>query len=163
ARPAPGGRKMVERASAGPRCAALVGPYLSGKTSLLESILSVTGAIARKGTVKEGTTVGDSSPEARERKMTVEVQVADCTYLDEPWSFIDCPGSIEFFQETANALLIADAAVIVCEPTPERAMALAPLFKLLDDHNIPHFVFVNKVDHAELNLPALLEAMQAVS
>jgi len=154
---------MADRKPAGPRCAALVGPYLSGKTSLLESILSATGAIPRKGTVKDGTTVGDSSPEARERKMTVEVSVADTTYLDEPWSFIDCPGSIEFFQETSNALQVADAAIIVCEPTPERAMALAPLFKLLEDSGIPHFVFVNKVDHTELNLPALLEAMQSVS
>ena len=154
---------MAERTPAGPRCAALVGPYLSGKTSLLESILFVTGAIPRKGNVKDGTTVGDASAEARDRKMTVEVNLADTTYLDEGWSFVDCPGSIEFFQETSNALLVADAAVVVCEPTPERAMALAPIFKMLDDHDVPHIVFVNKVDHAELDLPALMEAMQAVS
>ena len=154
---------MAERTPAGPRCAVLVGPYLSGKTSLLESILSVTGAIPRKGNVKDGTTVGDASAEARDRKMTVEVNLADTTYLDEAWSFLDCPGSIEFFQETSNALLVADAAVIVCEPTPERAMALAPIFKMLDDNEVPHIVFVNKVDHSELDLPALMEAMQAVS
>ena len=48
-----------------PRCAAFVGPYLSGKTSLLESILSLTGAITRKGSVREGNTAGDGSAEAR--------------------------------------------------------------------------------------------------
>jgi elongation factor G len=154
---------MAERSPAGPRCAALVGPYLSGKTSLLESILAATGAIPRKGTAKDGTMVGDSSPEARDRKMTVEVNVADATYLNEPWTFIDCPGSIEFFQETANALLVADVAVVVCEPVPERAMALAPIFKALEDNSVPHLVFINKIDHTELNLPTLLEAMQAVS
>ena len=49
------------------RCAALVGPYLSGKTTLLESFLYTTGAISRRGSVKDGTSVGDSSPEARAR------------------------------------------------------------------------------------------------
>ena len=48
----------------GPRTVAIVGPYLSGKTTLLESILHAAGAIARKGRVSEGNTVGDTSPEA---------------------------------------------------------------------------------------------------
>jgi elongation factor G len=47
---------------AGPRCIALVGPYLSGKTTLLESILFRTGAIQRQGKVSEGNTVGDAAP-----------------------------------------------------------------------------------------------------
>ena len=58
---------------AGPRCIALVGPFQSGKTTLLEAILSRTGAIARQGTVEAGTTVGDASKEARHHKMSVEV------------------------------------------------------------------------------------------
>ena len=49
----------------GPRCVALVGPYGAGKTTLLESILWVTGAIQRKGSIAAGNTVGDASPEAR--------------------------------------------------------------------------------------------------
>ena len=60
----------------GVRCVALVGPYLSGKTTLLESLLHVAGAIHRKGSVTEGTTVGNFSPEARARQMGVELNVA---------------------------------------------------------------------------------------
>src|SRR5262249_19332342 len=56
---------MGERAAAAPRCAAIVGPYLSGKTSLLESLLHAAEAIPRKGTIKERNTVGDASPESR--------------------------------------------------------------------------------------------------
>ncbi|MEM6447851.1 MAG: GTP-binding protein, partial [Cyanobacteria bacterium P01_D01_bin.123] len=62
------------------RNVAIVGPYLSGKTTLLESLLSLTGAITRKGTVREGNTVGDSTPEARNRQMTVEVNAASTEY-----------------------------------------------------------------------------------
>lgn len=46
----------------GPRCIALVGPFASGKTSLLEAILARTGAITRQGRVADRNTIGDSSP-----------------------------------------------------------------------------------------------------
>ena len=45
----------------GPRCIALVGPFQSGKTTLLEAILARTGAIQRQGTIDAGNTVGDAS------------------------------------------------------------------------------------------------------
>ena len=100
----------------GPRTVALVGPYGSGKTTLLESLLSVTGAVARKGAVSQKNTVGDPSPEARARQMSVEVNCATAKYLDESFTFLDCPGSIEFLQEALNVLSGVDAAVVVCEP-----------------------------------------------
>ena len=58
------------RASSGPRCAVLIGTYLSGKTSLLDCILSRCGAVTRRGRVGDGNTVGDFSPEARARGMS---------------------------------------------------------------------------------------------
>ena len=58
---------MSERPT-GPRCAALVGPYLAGKTTLLEALLFASGTIHRRGTQKDGNTVGDATPEARARK-----------------------------------------------------------------------------------------------
>src|SRR5215813_11360724 len=135
---------MAQREPSAPRCAALVGPYLSGKTTLLESLLFATGAISRKGSMKEGNTVGDSAPEARARKMSVEVNAAATEYLGEKWTFLDCPGSIELTQEAQNALIVADVAVIVCEPEVSKALTLAPLYKFLDDRHIPHMLYSNK-------------------
>src|SRR6202012_1721323 len=100
----------------GPRAVALVGPYGSGKTTLLESILAITGAVQRKGAIAQTNTVGDSSPEARARQMSVEVNCATTKYLDESFTFLDCPGSIEFLQDTLNVLPSIDAAVAGCEP-----------------------------------------------
>src|SRR5687767_6586858 len=154
---------MAGNSSAGPRCAALVGPYLSGKTTLLESLLTACGAIPRKGSAKEKSSVGDFTAEARSRQMSTELSVAHCDYLGDRWTFIDCPGSIELFQESINALMVADIAVIVFEPSVDRAMTLAPLFKLVTDRNIPHVLFLNKIDSMELSLKDVLEAVQAVS
>ena len=67
----------------GPRCIALVGPFQSGKTTLLEAILARTGAIQRQGTVEAGTTVGDASKEARHHKMSVEVSVATTNFMGD--------------------------------------------------------------------------------
>ena len=106
----------------GPRTIALVGPYLSGKTTLLEGILHVCGATHRRGSIAEKNTVGDTSIEARERQMGVEANVAHCQFMDDRFNFIDCPGSIEFLQESLNVLTGVDAAVVVCEPEPERAL-----------------------------------------
>ena len=94
--------------SAGPagrssRCIALVGPYLSGKTTLLESILARTGAVTRQGTIADKNTVGDATPEARDHGMSVELNVADVSFLGDNFTFIDCPGSIEFQHEGALA------------------------------------------------------------
>lgn len=145
------------------RNVAIVGPYSSGKTTLLESILFVTKAINRKGSIKDRNTVGDSSAEARDRSMSVEVSVANTNYQDVNFTFLDCPGSVELTQETYNALVGAGAAIIVCEPVIERVLTLAPLFKFLDDWEIPHLVFINKIDRNSHGYMELLQALKEVS
>jgi elongation factor G len=145
------------------RCAAFVGPYLSGKTSLLESLLHTTDAITRKGSIKEGNTVGDSSAEARARSMSTEVNVAETKYLGDHWTFLDCPGSIELSQEAKAACMGADIAVVVCEPLPERALTIAPLLHFLDEQAIPHMLFINKMDTTQMRVRDVMEAYQAVS
>ncbi|NEO88469.1 MAG: elongation factor G, partial [Spirulina sp. SIO3F2] len=145
------------------RNVAIVGPYSSGKTTLLESILSTTGAIARKGTINDGNTVSDHSPEARDRAMSVEVSVASTRHEDTDFTFIDCPGSIEFTQETHNALVGAGCAVVVCEADTAKVLTLAPLFKFLDDWEIPHVVFINKLDRSRDPFMEVLHALQEVS
>jgi elongation factor G len=154
---------MTTKTVSPPRCAVLVGPYTSGKTTLLEAMLYTAGAIHRKGSIAEGNTVGDSSPEARTRQMGVEPNFAHTEYLGELWSFIDCPGSVELSQESRNALMAADVAVVVAEPEPERALTLAPIFRFLEDYKIPHMLFVNKMEKANVRIKDLLEALQAVS
>lgn len=151
---------MSEQAGGGRRNVALVGPYTSGKTTLLESLLVAAGAISRKGTVAEGNTVGDGAPEARARQMSVEVSAADAEYNGIGFTFLDCPGSVEFALESYNALMGADIAVVVMPPDPNHVLGLAALLKFLNDHDIPHLLFVNKIDQAAVRTAVVIDALR---
>ncbi len=154
---------MTDKEASTARCAVLVGSYTSGKTTLLEAMLHSAGAIHRKGTIPQGNTVGDPSPEARRRQMTVEPNIAHCVYLGDHWSIVDCPGSIELTHDRNTGLMAADVAVVVAEPELTKALILAPIFKFLDDHKIPHILFVNKMDKAAVRVAELMEVLQSVS
>jgi elongation factor G len=145
------------------RCIALVGPYLSGKTTLLEAILARTGAVTRQGKVADKNTVGDGSPEARDHVMSVELNIADTAFLEDKFTFIDCPGSIEFQHEGALALTACDAAVVVCEPDAKRVPALQLILKQLDDRGIPRFLFLNKIDSFDAQVRDILPMLQPAS
>ena len=126
------------RIKAGPRAIALVGPHGGGKTSLLESIALITGAATRKGAVADGSSLGDASAEARAHGLSVSANVLSTHYLGEDFTFIDCPGSIDFLAETLGILPGIDAAVVVCEPDAGKVMMLQPYQKRLADLNKPH-------------------------
>ena len=145
------------------RCIALVGPYLSGKTTLLEAILARTGAITRQGSTAGQNTVGDASEEARHHGMSVELNAATVEFLGDSFTFLDCPGSIEFQADAAHALTSCDAAVVVCEPDEKKIPALQLILKQLEDRGIPHFLFINKIDKAEARVRDIVPMLQPAS
>src|SRR5258705_6403382 len=92
------------RSPRGPRCIALVGPFQSGKTTLLEAILARTAAIPRAGSVDAGTSIGDASPDSRLHKMGVGLSSATTSFMGDSYTFIDCPGSVEFAHDMRPAI-----------------------------------------------------------
>jgi elongation factor G len=149
--------------NAAPRCAALIGPYLAGKTTLLEALLHASGSTSRRGSVRDGNSVGDHAPEARARQMSTELNVANATFLGDHWTLLDCPGSVELLHEAQSALLVSDVAVVVVEPEVERALTISALLRFLDRHKIPYMIFINKMDNANARVRDLLAALQSVS
>jgi elongation factor G len=153
----------MPRSNSGPRCIALVGPFQSGKTTVLEAILAQTGATQRMGSVEVGTTVGDASKESREHHMSVEMSAATTTFLDESYTFIDCPGSVEFSHDFRAVLPAVDAAVVVCEADEKKIPQLQLILRELEDLNIPRFLFLNKIDKADIRVVDAIKMLQPAS
>src|SRR5437870_5232964 len=151
------------RSPRGPRCIALVGPFQSGKTTLLEAILARTGAIRNAGSVDAGTSVGDSSPEARNHKMGVGLSAATTTFMGDLYTFIDCPGSVEFAHDMRAALPAVDATVVVCEMDEKKIAQLQLILRELEDQKIPRFLFLNKIDKADAGVHDALRLLQPAS
>src|SRR5690242_852411 len=151
------------RSPRGPRCIALVGPFQSGKTTLLEAILARTGAIARAGTVEAGSSVGDSSPEARHHKMSVGLSAVTTSFMGDSYTFVDCPGSVEFAHDMRAALPAVDAAVVVCEADERKLPQLQIILRELEDLGIPRFLFLNKIDKANKGVRQTLAMLQPAS
>ncbi len=144
------------------RALALTGATGSGKTTLLHAMLTAAGALERRaGGVGEG--VGDTSPEAKARGHSVELNLAGFSFMDDRYAVIDCPGSVEFSAEADFALPCVDLAVVVADPEPEKAILLQPTMKALEQLGVPHILFVNRIDQARGSLTDLLTALAPIS
>ena len=121
------------------------GPYLAAR-NILEASLFRTGATRRKANLRKITIA--IFTEARGHGMSVELNVATTDYLGERYTFLDCPGSIEFNQDIGAALVGCDVAVVVCEADEKKIPALQLILKRLDEINLPRVVFINKIDHS---------------
>jgi elongation factor G len=145
------------------RAVALSGPCGAGKTSLLEAMLHAAGAIQRKGSVSQGTSVGDGSEEARARGLSTELNVARFNYMDDQYVVLDCPGSVDFASEADNILPAVDLTIVVADPDPDRAGLLQPLLRRLDELHAPHCIFINKIDKARGRVRDMVAALQPFS
>jgi elongation factor G len=140
-----------------------VGPFQSGKTTLLEAILARTGAIPRAGSVDAGNSVGDASAEARHHKMSVALTAATTNFMGDSYTFIDCPGSVEFIHDMRAALPAVDAAVVVCEADEKKLPQLQIILRELEELKIPRFLFLNKIDRANKRIRETLATLQPAS
>ncbi len=149
--------------SKGTRVIALVGPAGAGKTSLAEAMLFAAGATDRLGSTANGSSIGDSSPESRQRGGSTELNLYNFDYLGDSFAIVDCPGSVGFSADGARALAVADVAIVVVDPDPARAPLAAPALRALDELGIPHLIFVNRIDQAHGRVRDLLSALQPMS
>jgi len=144
---------MATPAAAGIRNVAFVGPHHSGKTTLVEALLSHTGAIPRKGSVTDGTATTDHDPESHAHQMSVTPSFAHLQSDGVRINIIDCPGAVDFFEETKFALLGADAAVIVVEADPTRIPQVEILVDHLESRKVPHCFVINRLDRPGADFP----------
>jgi elongation factor G len=153
----------MERRSSTARAVALIGPPGAGKTTLLEALLFASGAIPRQGETAAGTSVGDASPEARQRGVSVELNLAGLDYLGDRFSIVDCPGASDFSSACEPVLSAVDLAIVVVDPDPAKAVLAQPILRNLEVLGVPHAIFVNRIDQAHGPLDPLIRALEEVA
>jgi len=141
---------------------AFVGPHHAGKTTLVEAVLAHGGAIGRRGSIADGTTVTDHEPEDVSHAQSTTTAFAHCSYGGIDLTIVDTPGFIDFFEETKLSLSGVDGAIIVVEGDPARVVQTKSLVDYLESRKLPHCFVIDKLDRPGADFEGTLAALQSL-
>ncbi|MGI8514746.1 MAG: elongation factor G, partial [Acidimicrobiia bacterium] len=142
------------------RNVALVGHGGSGKTSLAEALLYVTGATTRQGSIEAGTSMLDFEPEEQERKISLSLSVASVTWQDHKITVIDTPGYIDFSGDARAALRAADLALFVVSGVDGVEVQTEILWRAAEEEGIPRAVIISKLDRERSSFTRVLAQLR---
>ncbi len=143
------------------RNVALVGHSGAGKTMLAEALLAATGAISRKGSITEGTTVSDSEPAAIHQQRSVALSVVPVVAGGIKVNLLDTPGYPDFVGELRAGLRAADAALFVVSAVDDIDAATTALWGECQRVGVPRAVVISRLDHPRADFDAALEQVPA--
>jgi elongation factor G len=145
----------------GIRNVVLIGPSAAGKTTLLETLLATAGAVARAGSVVDGTTVSDFEDTERAHGRSMGLAVAPVRHHGTKVNLIDTPGYADFVGELRAGLRAADCALFVVAANEGVDHTTAQLWDECARVGMPRAVVVTKLDHARADYPGVLAQAQA--
>ncbi len=132
----------------------------AGKTTLSEALLYQTGAVRTLGRVDHQDAFLDTFALERRRGITIFSKQAVFTLGNMEVTLLDTPGHVDFSSEMERTLQVLDYAILVVSGTDGVQGHTQTLWNLLRRHKIPTFVFVNKMDLAGADRPAVLAQLQ---
>ncbi|MET4094238.1 elongation factor G-like protein EF-G2 [Arthrobacter sp. UYCu712] len=143
------------------RNVALVGHSGAGKTMLAEALLAAAGAIPRKGSIAEGTTVSDSEPAAIHQQRSVALSVLPLAVDGIKVNLLDTPGYVEFIGELRAGLRAADAALFVVSAVDDIDPTTTALWGECHRARMPRAVVISRLDHPRADFDAALAKCRA--
>ncbi|GIU83650.1 MAG: elongation factor G [Acidimicrobiales bacterium] len=138
----------------------LLGHGGSGKTTLAEALLHVTGAISRKGRVEDGNTVCDFTDEEKARGFSLSLALAPFEWGDHKVNLLDAPGYADFEFEALAALRVADLAIFVVSAVDGVQVQTESLWRAAEQFGTPRMVFVNKLDRERSDFAGVLDQLR---
>ncbi|MDZ4674573.1 MAG: elongation factor G [Gemmatimonadota bacterium] len=152
---------MKTYASEAIRNVAFVGHGASGKTTLVDALAFVSGASRRHGSIKDGTTLTDYSPDEIERKHSINLALAYAEWMDTKLNLIDAPGFLDFFGETVAALHAADSAVVVLSGVSGVEVGTEHAWDECDRLHLPRIIFVSQMDKERADFERVFDDVKA--
>ncbi len=141
------------------RNVALLGHGGSGKTSLAEAMLYITGESDRLGNVTAGNTVCDYDSEEATRHISISAAMAPMMWKDIKINVIDTPGYLDFSGEVVQALRVADSAIIVVDGKAGIEVGTELAWDAVEEAGLPRAFFINKFDDNEARFARVLDAL----
>lgn len=138
----------------------LLGHGGNGKTSLAESMLYLTGGTDRLGKSADGNTVCDYDPEEIRRQISISMAVAPVEYDGCKINVLDTPGYFDFSGEVAEAVQVADAAIIVCSAKGGMSVGAEKAWKLCEKRGLPRVLYISKTDEENADYNAAFETLR---
>jgi elongation factor G len=140
----------------------LIGHGGTGKTSLAEAALFVSGGINRLGRVEEGTTTSDFDPDEVKRKVSINASLLPCEWKDTKLNLIDAPGYADFIGDAYSGLAAADTALIVVCGASGVQVGTELAWRMADDRGVARAVFVNRLDRENADFDETLGQLQSM-
>ncbi len=128
------------------RNVAFVGHGASGKTTLVDALAFVAGSTRRHGSIKDGSTLTDSSPDEIDRKHSISLGVGYAEWMGVKLNLLDTPGYLDFFGEVSCGLSVADAAVVVLSGVSGVEVGTEKVWHACDHRQLPRLLFVSGMD-----------------
>ncbi len=143
------------------RTLALVGHGAAGKTTLAEALLRAAGAIPVAGSVERGSTVSDHLPIEKEYRHSLQSSVLRFETHDARVHLLDTPGFPDFIGQSIGALDAVETAAVVVSAQAGIEMITSRMMQWAARRKLCRLVVINKIDAENVDLPALLSAIQA--
>ena len=142
------------------RNVAVVGHGASGKTTLVDALAFVSGASRRHGSIKEGSTLTDTSPDEIDRKHSISLGVGIAEWMNVKINLLDTPGYLDFFGEVVCGLSVADAAVVVLSGVSGVEVGTEKCWNACDHYHLPRILFVSGMDKENANFERAFSAVR---
>lgn len=135
----------------------------SGKTTLSEQLLYLTGAIRSLGSVDAGTAATDSLSVEKQRGISVRTATASAEWKGVTINIIDTPGHIDFAGEVERAVSALDYAVVIVSAVEGVRAHTENILKSLDAAKLPRIIFINKTDRTGSDTAKVISELEGVS
>ncbi len=135
----------------------------SGKTTLTEQLLYISGTIRQAGSVDEGTAATDSMSIEKKRGISVRSASACIEWKNSKINIIDTPGHVDFAGEVERALNALDYAVVIVSAVEGVRAHTENILKSLEKAKIPRLIFINKTDRAGADISTVLQELKSVT
>lgn len=138
----------------------LIGHGAVGKTTLAEAMLYKAGATTRLGSVDDGTSILDYTPEERERKISINSAIAHFSWKDREFNIIDTPGYPDFFGEVLSCLGAAETAVLVVSAVSGVELNTLRSWQAARAAGLSGVVVISKMDGDNINVDSVTSAVE---